>query len=174
MGYAIEIIFDSKSERQIIHLMKNLDANEIENCLRKFQTTPHIALSVSDEIDIEKTIGIIERINISQFTIPLYGLGTFQGINNIIFLLPKVTMELLAFQKTLHCQLLKYSDSWNYYYPDNWVPHCTVAMDIAEDQFLNAFRILRDNMEPISARVEKIRLIKFHPEEILYERLIEK
>lgn len=170
MGYAIEIIFDSKSEAQLFKLMRTLESNGIENKLTQLETTPHLALSVADDIDIEKTIKLIESISMPPLTIPMYGLGTFQGTGQVIFLLPQVTVELLAFQKLLHNQFSNYSDPWAHYYPDNWMPHCTVGIGIANDKFLNAFQVLHDNMEPITTRAEKIRLIKFHPEEVLYEK----
>ncbi|MCY1635510.1 2'-5' RNA ligase family protein [Marinifilum sp. D737] len=171
MGYAVEIIFDSKSEEQIHKLIESIDANGIENKLTNLKSTPHMALSVADEIDVEKTIKLIENIAIPSLRISMNALGTFQGAENVIFLNPKVTMDLLAFQKELYNQLFTFSEQWVYYHPENWIPHCTLAMGIAEEEFLNAFQVLRKNMQYISARVEKIRLIKFHPEELIYERI---
>ena len=61
---------------------------------------------------------------------------------------------------------------WKYYNSDNWVPHCTVGIDIPEDKFSKAFFVLQESFFPITATIEKICITKFRPSIILYENNI--
>ncbi|MBE9466748.1 MAG: 2'-5' RNA ligase family protein [Bacteroidetes bacterium] len=172
IGYAIELLFDTKSENKIFELVETLKKHKIKNKFLEVKSKPHIALSVFDKIDENEVINLIKNIEIKKMKISMNGIGTFHGKENTIYLIPKATTELLNFQKSLHKQLLSYSNCWDYYYPENWIPHCTVAMNVADDKFLNAFKLIRENFSPINATIKKINLIKFHPVEILYEKEI--
>ncbi len=170
MGYAIELIFDSDSEMQISELIRLPEINGIENELTKFDTTPHITLTVSDQIDTERVVEFVDTINIPKLEILFCGLGSFVGSDNTIFLIPKVTKDLLNLQEVVHKELSLYYKLWNYYHPERWIPHCTVAMGISGTLFNKTFMLLQSSIKPIQARVDKIRLIRFHPEEVLFEK----
>ncbi|MCT4639268.1 MAG: 2'-5' RNA ligase family protein [Bacteroidales bacterium] len=172
MGYAVELVFDSDSEMQISELIRLPEANGIENGLIKFGTTPHITLTVSDLIDIDRVVEFVRTINIPKLKIQFCGIGTFAGSDNTIFLIPKVIKDLLNLQEMFHKHLSSYYKLWNNYYPERWIPHCTVAMGISDEVFNKTFMLLQSSMKPILAKVEKVRIIKFHPEEILYQREI--
>jgi len=49
-----------------------------------------------------------------------------------------------------------------------WVPHCSIAFEMNNSDFIKTIRILRDNFEPIDVTIEKIGFIRFRSVEQLY------
>jgi 2'-5' RNA ligase len=170
--YAIELSFNLESERTLYNLALSINDHGITNKFIDMGNTPHIALSVYDDIDIEKAIELINRFPIYPFFIDLQGIGTFPGDENTIFLIPKVSKELLEIQSNFYNHFIRVPGCQSYYHPDRWVPHCTLGIDIESDNFKDAFEIVRKEFSPIRVRVEKIILIKFRPVEVLFERKI--
>lgn len=172
MAYALELLFDHKSEEQILNLARSIEKNGIKNKFLEINSIPHIALFVFDKIDEQQAIKLVDNFEIKSIELSIQGLGTFHGSENTIFLIPKVTSELLKIHESFYNQFSEITDCWEYYSPKNWIPHCTVAINIEEDKFLNAFQIIRKNFSPLAVKIEKINLIKFHPIELLYEKNI--
>lgn len=49
-----------------------------------------------------------------------------------------------------------------------WVPHCLIAFEMNNSDFIKTIRILRDNFEAIDVTIEKIGFIRFRSVEQLY------
>ena len=50
-----------------------------------------------------------------------------------------------------------------YYLPGNWVPHCTVAIDLSATEVIEAVVYCREAFQPISGQFREIGLVEFRP-----------
>lgn len=88
-----------------------------------------------------------------QPALHLYVLGTFPGRGGALFLAVQVTAELLAFQAEVHAALAgQPAEHWPCCQPGNWVPHCTLAEGLRQDEAAKAFGLLL-GYEPIKAAI---------------------
>ena len=90
--------------------------------------------------------------------------GTFPGDEGVIFTPPVVTKELLEFHRDFNNEFSDCREAmWNYYLPDLWVPHCTLAINVPKDKISGAFEYVLESFEPVKARIEEIGLVEFRP-----------
>ena len=104
--------------------------------LSELGARPHVSLSVyGDGLD---TNGFPERLlefarSIDPFDFTLSSLGTFPGQEGVVFLAPVVTRRLLEVHARLPRGVFEAHNNtgMGHYLPGNWVPHCTVAIDLS-------------------------------------------
>jgi 2'-5' RNA ligase len=170
MGFALELCFDEKSENEILKLSQAIIEKGISNKFLEMNSKPHLALSVYDEVNEEQVKKLIDRFLIKPITIDLQSIGTFAGSENVIFLTPKVTVDLLKIHELYHKHFNEIKSGWEYYSQKNWFPHCTIAINIEENKFLDAFDIIKKRFNPLKVIIKKIIFIKFRPVSVLYEK----
>ena len=170
MGYGIVMRFSKENEDSIMQLACSIDKNGIENRLIETKMPPHISLAVFDDLNEEEVKGLINNFDFRPIWIDFLATGSFPGEKNTIILIPKVTSEMLEMHKSFHGALNNIKNCWRHYLPANWVPHCTVGIDINNEDFLKAFGIVRNLFRPIKVQFQRISLIKFQPVEIILEK----
>jgi 2'-5' RNA ligase len=170
VGYAIELTFDKESEEKIYSLALTIKKNGINNIFIDMGNRPHIALLIFDELDVKKAVSLLNNLPIMSFFIDIQGIGTFPGKENVIFLIPKVTKSLLDLNACIYDCFKHIADCQPYYTPEMWIPHCTIGIDIGNDEFKYAFELIRKDFSPLRVKTEKLILIKFRPVEILFEK----
>ena len=62
MPYSIQFRFNKKAENIILHLSEIIEETGVLNLCKIYASIPHIALCIFDEIDLEKTISILQKI----------------------------------------------------------------------------------------------------------------
>ncbi|MGG0302489.1 2'-5' RNA ligase family protein [Bacillus albus] len=163
--YAIIATLDRVSANKIIELQ-----NEITNIIGTNQLAgvePHITLADYNELDVqlytEKLEGFVAvQENMAEVTFPSVGIFPTNGT---IFLAPTITDELLKFHQSYHDNFKAYHDNLNsYYVPGKWVPHCTIANRLHENQFLSVLEYICGKFDYAIASIEKIKLIKVNYE----------
>ena len=167
MGYAIELFYDDASERAVRDIWDGLGAALGKPSLSELGARPHVSLAVyGDGLD---TNGFPERLlefarSIDPFDFMLSSLGTFPGQEGVVFLAPVVTRRLLAVHARFHEVFSKHENAgMSYYLPGNWVPHCTVAIDLSAAEVTAALAHCRKAFQPISGRFQEIGLVEFRP-----------
>ena len=96
-----------------------------------------------------------------------------------IFLSPTMTSDMYQFQRELHNSLNGFdTQGWEYYCPDQWVPHCTVALtrEDKEEAFFQASELILHEFRKMSGDVVEIGLVKvtFPVQEIYTVKLCKK
>ena len=172
MGYAIELFYDDASERAVRHIWDGLGTVLGRPSLSELGARPHVSLAVyGDGLD---TKGFPERLlefarSIDPFDFTLSSLGIFPGQEGVVFLAPVVTHRLLAVHARFHEEFSKYDNAgMGYYLPGNWVPHCTVAIDLSAAEVTEAVACCREVFQPISGRFREIGLVEFRPVKELF------
>ena len=172
MGYAIELFYDDASEQAVRDIWEGLGAALGKPSLSELGARPHVSLAVFD--DGLDTNGFPERLlefarSIDPFDFTLSSLGTFPGQEGVVFLAPVATRRLLAVHARFHEVFSKHDNAgMGYYLPGNWVPHCTVAIDLSSAEVTAALAYCREAFQPISGRFQEIGLVEFRPVKELF------
>ncbi len=170
MGYAIVLYFDENSEIIIRDMWKLLYDNNINKLMHDSNSRPHITLAIYDEdlYDLDNFINSVEDYakTLKPFKLIVSNIGMFNTNEGVAFLAPKVTGELLDIHYKLYEGLKQYAEfAWNYYIPDNWIPHCTIAIELSKEKLLQSIEVLSDIFSPFDITIEKLGIVKFSPVE---------
>jgi hypothetical protein len=91
---------------------------------------PHVSYHVAQEYEVEASRAAIQALASDQepFEIETAGLGIFAGPDPVLYLALKKTPTLSGYQKKIWFEMQNHSSyALDYYEPDRWVPHITVA-----------------------------------------------
>jgi len=166
MGYAVELYFDRQMEQNIADLRHALEENGIPSMLDKSGDRPHISLAGFSNVDRDVLISLVQEYahGLEQFSVQLSAIGTFPTDENILFLSPVPTHQLLSYHQEFHQRLIKSKlVSSPYYVPANWVPHCSVEIDIPGEKLPRAIELCAKAFKPIHGQFVGIGVIEFWP-----------
>ena len=167
MGYAVELFYDHESESAVREIWDGLGAALGKPSLSELGGRPHVSLAVyGDGLD---TTGFQESLHefansIDPFDFCLSSVGSFPGQEGVVFLAPVVSLQMLDVHARFH-KVFSRNDELGmaYYLPGNWVPHCTVAIDLSAAEAKEAVAYCRESFQPITGRFQQIGLVEFRP-----------
>ena len=83
-----------------------------------------------------------------------------------------MTQDLLAIHQQYHETFLKYEANVQaYYLPGNWVPHCTVAIDLEASGIPEVVAYCRARFQQVTGRFTEIGLVEFQARKrVVYRR----
>ena len=160
MNYAIELVFDEESQKKIDNLRSTLVKNGVHDEAVKLN---HISIGDYKTDDLETLKEKVFEFSkmIKPFELTLSSVGTFMTKENVIFLEPIMTEELL----NVHKKFIKYMEGFDgilnpYYDINKWMPHCTISIRLSDEELFKAIKVLKETIKlPIVVKVEKIDLI---------------
>ena len=172
MTYAIEMYFDKETENEIMSLAHKVAENNLSTKFLEWKARPHITLAVFNDVDENKCIHLLEEFVKEVNVIPAFldSVGMFNDTKTI-FLNPTMTKSMYQLQADLHEKLKEFdTKGWEWYLPDGWVPHCTIALN-SEDQeeiFYKTSQLILREFKKIKGQYTSIGLVKitFPVEEI--------
>ena len=172
MQYAVELYFDKETEKKICDLAQEIADANISAKFLEWKTRPHLTLACFNDVEEEKCLKIIREFAAEHKPMLAYigSVGMFNDTKTI-FLSPIMRKEMYQFQSELH-DCLKGFDTrcWEWYCPECWVPHCTVALtgEDGAEAFYQASDLVLRKFEKISGMFTSIGLVKitFPVEEI--------
>ena len=130
---------------------------------------PHISFALYDEVERSKIVCAIDKTfkNIKPIPFECPSIALFPG--NVLYLAPRVTVDLLEIHKIYHQCTKTLSDSCNYHYlPDAWVPHCTLGVPLPAEESNRAMMRIGYNWTPVEGHLVSAELISFPPAKSLY------
>jgi 2'-5' RNA ligase len=162
MAHAVVVFFDAETDNMIRALWRRLDDAGIPNPGRRAgrAVPPHMTFALAGAIPV-KTRDVLreELVRLAVPTIWLSTLGTFPTTENLLVLGAVVDSELLAVHSGIHDVLAKRVRAPSaYYLPGSWVPHCTMATGIDDEQVIAGFTALHP-VPRISASVSEIAVV---------------
>ena len=166
MGYAVLLYFDKQTEQSILNLRHALIEQGFPSTLDKAGDRPHISLAGFSNVDSDILISLVQEYanSIESFSIQLSSIGIFPTDENVLFLSPTPTLQLLTYHQEFHRRLVKSKlISSPYYVPENWTPHCSVEMNIPDEQFPKAIEFCRKAFKPVIGQFQEIGVIEFQP-----------
>ena len=162
MNYAIELVFDEDSQKTINNLRKQLSENGVHDEAVKLN---HVSIGdyKTDDIEGLKNKVIEFSKTIKPFELSLVSVGTFMTKENVIFLEPVMTKELLDIHSRFINFMKDFDGELNQYYDiDKWMPHCTISIRLSDNELFKGIELLKEIIKlPIKVRIEKIDIINY-------------
>ena len=158
MPYAVHLFFDENTETKINQIWKKLADTGIAPYLHQSANRPHITLAVYQQLDPAACQTLLRSIAAEQPPLPL----SFQYIGifptpGAVFAGPTVADTLLNLHRRTHETLQPISaDPTPYYVPGQWVPHCTLAMELTPELLTPAVEISLELSLPLEGKITKI------------------
>ena len=170
MPYAITLRLDAEAASFIEALWRALASRGISDEALRLGYPPHLTLAVyPDSADRGRLIAAARGVATHWRALPitLASLGVFPGTPATLFLAPVVTPALLA----LHAELLsslvgELVDA--HYQLGHWVPHVTLASDLANPA--TAIAALDPAGFPIVGVLDTMEAVRFRPVQVLESR----
>ncbi len=164
MQYAIELYFDKELTEKILKLVQKLADNNLTTKFLQWKTRPHVTLACFNDIDENRCIELLKAFaeNHNQLPAFLDSVGMFNDTKTI-FLNPTMTKNMYQLQSELHTALSEFdTKGWEWYLPDGWVPHCTVALtsEDKEDVFYKASNLILREFKKIEGKYTALGLVK--------------
>ena len=166
MKCAIQLVFDEKSQIKVNEIRKLLLENGISD-----NAVPINHISLADiEIDNEQ-LSLINSIlkkfseENSPIKLILASAGSFMTSENVLFLCPIITEDLLDYNNKVVAILTENKiKCGKYYTKNNWQPHCTIAIRISDEELLKGFKALKScKLLPLEISADKVDLLQYDP-----------
>lgn len=172
MQYAIELYYDKATENRIFALAKMIADRGISTKFLEWKTRPHLTLACFNDVDEALCVKKLKGFAQKHKKMPAYigSVGMFNDTRTI-FVSPVMNSGMYQFQRELHDHLKEFDTvGWEWYCPDRWVPHCTIALmkEDTEEAFYQASEFVLREFQKISGQFTSIGLVKisFPVEEI--------
>lgn len=173
MKCAIQLAFDDVGQNQINEIRKQLAFAGVRDVAVRIN---HISLA-DIEVDDEK-LEIVKAL-VSNFAkerkalkLVIASAGSFMSKENVLFLAPIITEELINYNEDLVNMLVNNGvQCGKYYTKNNWQPHCTIAIKISDNELVKGFEVLKQvDALPLVVNVDKIDILRYAPQP--YEELV--
>jgi 2'-5' RNA ligase len=166
VAYAVELYFDAEQTGRITALTEVVYQTCGGADLIGVGFRPHISLAGYEQIDEQALATVLEQLAKRSPPLPikLDAIGVFPTSQGVVYLAPVVTAQLLL----LHADYSAQADatghlSHPYYRPGAWIPHCTVAHDLAPEQVGEAVRLCLQSRVFGSGRLVETAIIEHRP-----------
>ena len=164
MQYAIELYVDKETEKKLFALAHRVAEENLSTKFLEWKTRPHLTLACYNDIDEQKCIEQLKVFAQNHKVIPAYigSIGMFNDTKTI-FASPVMNRSMYQLQAELHECLIEYDTTgWEWYCPDNWVPHCTLALtrEDEDDVFYRASELILREFKKMSGEFVSIGLGK--------------
>ncbi|WP_442603126.1 2'-5' RNA ligase family protein [Paenibacillus sp. KN14-4R] len=162
--YAIELFFEAPFEQHVKNIWKELRDNNISSEMHDIiGLRPHITLAVYE--DIPKFSLYLKHFtnyfqNVHEVSLKFDVLAFFPT-SGTLFIDPTVTETLLRLHKEYHQEFNELMEFANQYYiPEQWDPHCTLAIKLSSDKILEGMKYCYRDFKPLRSKIIEIGVVK--------------
>lgn len=166
MDYAILLHFDTASEARIYELWRETQKLGGDSYLIDCGIRPHITLAIFENTEVDSFCSKLEIFSkqVQSFSLRLGSIGSFATKQGVIYLSPVITDSLLELHKGFYRYFEGDMEGVNSYYtPNNWVPHCSIAMNNSIEVSGSIFERLIEIYDPIDVQITEISIIESTP-----------
>ncbi len=164
--FAVLLGFDKDSEDAILALQNEVGVATGNTFMAENNMLPHITLSLFSSDRPEESSQIVEAFARDgiDFPIRLGSVGVFNTPLAVVNLLPVVTHELLLLHDDLMQRLSPYATNFqSHYLQPDWIPHCSVAINIEPDCLGTAVEAVCARFKPRDVRIAYVSLAECCP-----------
>lgn len=165
MPFAVELLFDEKLESAVRDIWVALDEAGVSGALGS-PSSPHVSLVGGETSDVSglSTLTHEWTSGAKSIEITLSHLGRFPA-TEVAFLGVTPSSSLLEMHEDFHRKVMipPAHESWDYYRPGVWVPHCTVAQPTPDPEFAKVIKIVTGDRLPIAGNLEGVRVVHWEP-----------
>ncbi|TLS36183.1 2'-5' RNA ligase family protein [Pseudalkalibacillus caeni] len=161
--YWIIGLFDDETEETIKKIWEELSVNSISFYSDEVKDArPHITFGSYYNLNKHEYIKMMDDYydDKQSIKITFNTLGSFLNYQTL-FLAPTITNELITFHSNHHKYFEKFNSNANeYYLPDQWIPHCTLANKISPEKLSEAFNYCLKRNHTIHGSINEIALLE--------------
>ncbi len=172
MQYAIELYYDKETEQKLFNLAKRIADEKLSTKYLEWKIRPHLTLACFNDVEEEKCIEQLKNFAQDHKRMPAYigSVGMFNDTKTI-YVSPIMNSSMYRFHQELHEYLSDFDKTgWEWYCPNGWVPHCTIALTGEDDDsvFYKASDLILHEFKKLSGEFVSVGLVKitFPVEEI--------
>ena len=172
MGHAIAIKIENGSAESIKSLWNICGSLENAPSMRALNYPPHITMAIYEEISESDLFSTFDSVasELDQISIVFTNLKTFETENTIaLWAEPMNSEELIWLHQKIH-SMLDPNLCEQYYRPENWIPHCTLATEIDISRKNDVATLINNSIEPIRVVFDVIDCVSFFPIEVVREK----
>ena len=168
MGHAVELLFDPTTEAAIKGLWARLETAGLPSLASRTHRRhrPHISLAVAERIDRGQLEAVRDSLAATHLDVTLYAPAVFPG-PGVLYLSVVPSLALLRLHEEVYAAL---GDSIiaprDGYAVGAWMPHCTLAQDLAQGELARGIDLLHDQ-RPVTAHVATAGLLDTTTGEVL-------
>lgn len=170
MPYAVVLFFNKSQSLPFEATIEELAVKNVAPFMFE-ESIPHITLAIYDEINHPKSKEKIEEFasKFNNMSLVFSHVGFIKSKMKTVFAAPVVTNSLLEYHRQFHDHFKNDGvNSWEHYLPENWIPHCTLAFDVAEEKVGQALSICTKLDFPIEITTSSIGIMEFEPVREIY------
>jgi 2'-5' RNA ligase len=171
MPVAVTLDLDPVAASRIEPLWDALERDTALPTTRRLGVRPHLSLAVYEELDPAALLARLDRFaqTLEPVAVSLASIGFFvDGPRATIFLGPVPDRVLLDLHGAFHHEFADCVDRCiAHYRPLNWVPHLTLAQDVAADSLPQAVARLAAPMAAFSGTLDVLSVVRYLPVEPL-------
>jgi len=164
MQYAVELYYDKGTEKKLFDLAQRIADEKISTKFLEWKTRPHLTLACFNDVDEVQCIEQLKTFAQNYKAMPAY-IGSVGMFNNTktVFVSPVMNSGMYQFHRELHEHLKNFdSNGWEWYCPNRWVPHCTIALTSEDESeaFFKASDLLLREFKQMKGEFAAIGLVK--------------
>lgn len=175
MRFGVILNLDADAAGRIREIQQALTGGEDDDPFDLYDmiygVEPHLTLALYDEVErplidqaIDKTFRDIGLIPIDFASIAL-----FPG--SVLYLAPRVTVELLELHRAYHRNTEAMASACNLHYlPDAWVPHCSLGVPAPAEDLSQAMLSVGYGWTPVAGHLVSVELVSYPPVTSLHRR----
>ncbi|RYD04910.1 hypothetical protein N752_12040 [Desulforamulus aquiferis] len=172
MTYAVNFYFNKEAESYITDIWAALDKLGKGKCLICYNGRPHITLAIYRDLNLQaakERLKLLAR-DVDPFKLTFLQIGIFPNNKGTIFLSPNLTDDLFQIHRNFHAMFKDHEDqSWDYYKPQSWYPHCTLSTETSEEAIPNVLEQLLKEFSPLEVTIKAIGIVSLDPIDYLFE-----
>lgn len=176
MPFGLQLDVDAETEASLTRLAKRLEAIGDLETVHGIGDCHHLSLGVWQDLPVRRFIADAERFanSMGVMALQIESVGMFPGEQNVLFLAPVVSEELLALHQRCHAALAAYDATlWEHYRLSRWVPHVTLAMNVHPAVLPQVMSIVTEGWTPRIVQLPAVRIIGFRPVVTEFHRRLE-
>lgn len=166
MSVAVPLYFDPKTEAAITAVWRELAESGVAPHMYTSGNRPHITLSIYRDLPRDACHRLLSDLAAAQQPLPVTfsHLGVFTHPDPVVFLAPTISPALFDLHARVDGLLDVIGDlPAPYYLPGNWVPHCTLAVEMPAKNIPAAVAIAQKLPLPLTGILTDICLLEFPP-----------
>jgi len=172
MAYAISIKVTGSTAEPILALWDEVSNFESSPSMAPLNYPPHITLAVYDDIDPDRLTSVVaDGFGQQQaFHLRFTHLCYFDARPLVLWAAPLVSPALAAIHSRVHLAIDP-DLCRPHYRPGAWIPHCTIATQIADDHRTDAIAFTAKPFNAFNAVFDIVDCVSFPPVTVLREHI---
>ncbi len=168
--------FEPAGDWNVRRLMRHLAENGVNDLYESLGFRPHITLSEFSTDNFSQVCECLDQLTteLCPVDIRLTSLGLFPGAQGVFYLVPTINDNLLAMHRMVQKAIEPLCQDFSPLYQEpEWVPHCTLVLEMDPLELPRAYDVMLEHFQPINTRLVALEVITCCPFRTVYSQVLE-